>query len=58
MRSFALMVGHWLPVVVLAWVWLGVFLPNMVLKEVSLARYPEWASTGAKLVVAARNSVD
>lgn len=46
--SFALMVGHWLPVLVLTWVWLGVFVPNMVLKEVSLARYPEWADYRAR----------
>ena len=36
--SFALMVWHWLPLVVLTWVWLGVFAPNMALKEASLAR--------------------
>jgi protein-S-isoprenylcysteine O-methyltransferase Ste14 len=40
--SFAMLVWHWLPVVVLAWVWLGVFAVNMVLKEASMARYPEW----------------
>jgi protein-S-isoprenylcysteine O-methyltransferase Ste14 len=42
--SLALLVWHWLPVVVLAWVWLGVFAVNMVLKEASMARYPEWAA--------------
>jgi len=42
--SFALMVWHWLPALVLAWVWFGVFLPNMVLKEASMSRYPEWAA--------------
>ncbi len=42
--SFALMVWHWLPVVVLAWVWLGLFSVNMVLKEASMSRYPEWAA--------------
>ena len=41
--SFALMVWHWLPVVVLAWVWGGLFAVNMRLKEASLSRYPEWA---------------
>lgn len=40
--SFALMVGHWLPWVVLAWVWLGVFAVNMSIKEASLSRYPGW----------------
>ncbi len=42
--SFALMVWHWLPFVVLAWVWPGVFAVNMTLKEASMARYPEWAA--------------
>jgi steroid 5-alpha reductase family enzyme len=40
--SFALMVWHWLPVLVLAWVWGGVFAVNMIMKEVSLSRYPGW----------------
>ncbi len=41
--SFALMVWHWLPFVVLAWVWIGVFAVNMLHKEASMSRYPEWA---------------
>lgn len=41
--SFALMVWHWLPAVVLAWVWLGVFAVNMAVKEASLSRHPGWA---------------
>jgi protein-S-isoprenylcysteine O-methyltransferase Ste14 len=41
--SFAMMVWHWLPVIVLAWVWLGVFVVNMIMKEASMSRYPEWA---------------
>ena len=32
------------PVVVLAGVWLGLFSVNMVLKEASMSRYPEWAA--------------
>ena len=40
--SFALMVMHWLPFVVLALVWALVFMPNMVAKEKSLSRYPQW----------------
>ena len=28
----------------LAWVWLGLFAVNMVLKEASMSRYPEWAA--------------
>jgi protein-S-isoprenylcysteine O-methyltransferase Ste14 len=41
--SFALMVWHWLPFVVLTWVWGGMFAVNMTLKEASLSRYPEFA---------------
>src|SRR3984893_6913229 len=41
--SFALMVWHWIPVVVLAWIWGGMFAVNMRLKEASMSRYPEWA---------------
>jgi protein-S-isoprenylcysteine O-methyltransferase Ste14 len=41
--SFALMVGHWLPWLVLTFVWFGVFAPNMALKEASMARHPGWA---------------
>ena len=41
--SFALMVWHWLPFVVLAWIWGGMFVVNMTLKETSMSRYPEWA---------------
>jgi protein-S-isoprenylcysteine O-methyltransferase Ste14 len=42
--SFALMVGHWFPWLVLAWVWLGLFAVNMTMKEASMSRYPEWAA--------------
>ncbi|MDX1498140.1 MAG: DUF1295 domain-containing protein [Salinisphaeraceae bacterium] len=42
--SFALMVWHWLPAIVLAWVWLGLFAVNMNMKEASMSRYPEWAA--------------
>jgi protein-S-isoprenylcysteine O-methyltransferase Ste14 len=41
--SFAPMVWHWLPFVVLAWIWGGMFAVNMTLKETSMSRYPEWA---------------
>ena len=40
--SFALMVWHWLPVLVLAWVWCGLFAVNMMMKEASLSRYSGW----------------
>jgi protein-S-isoprenylcysteine O-methyltransferase Ste14 len=42
--SLALMVWHWLPVIVLAFVWIGLFAVNMLHKEASLSRYPEWAA--------------
>ena len=42
--SFALMAWHWLPVLVLGYVWLGMFAVNMVMKEASMSRYPEWAA--------------
>jgi protein-S-isoprenylcysteine O-methyltransferase Ste14 len=41
--SFALLAWHWLPVLVLGYVWLGLFAVNMVMKEASMSRYPEWA---------------
>lgn len=41
--SFALMVWHWLPWLVLGWVWVGVFAVNMVVKEQRMARHPGWA---------------
>lgn len=42
--SFALLVWHWFPALVLAWVWLGLFAVNMAMKEASMSRYPEWAA--------------
>ena len=33
---------------VLAWVWLGVFAVNMVMKEASLSRYPGWPEYRAR----------
>ena len=35
-------VWHWLPFVVLGWIWGGLFVGNMILKEASMSRYPEW----------------
>ncbi len=46
--AYALLVGHWFPWAVLAWVWLGVFLTNMVMKEASMSRYPQWAAYKAR----------
>lgn len=42
--SFALMAWHWLPVLVLAYFWGCMFAVNMVMKEASMSRYPEWAA--------------
>jgi protein-S-isoprenylcysteine O-methyltransferase Ste14 len=41
--SFALLVWHWWPVVVLGLVWTTIFATNMAMKEASLSRYPGWA---------------
>jgi len=40
--AFGLLAWHWAAVVILVSVWLLVFWPNMVAKEHSLSRYPEW----------------
>lgn len=42
--SFALVVWHWYPFIVLAFVWLCLFAVNMTLKEASMSRYPAWAA--------------
>lgn len=42
--SFALLAGHLVPWLVLAWVWGGLFLPNMLRKDASMSRYPEWSA--------------
>ena len=42
--SYALIVGHWIPWVILGWIWSGVFLTNILMIEDSLSRYPEWSS--------------
>ena len=36
--GFAAMCPHWVPTAVLAWVWLQLFLPNMLAKEKSSER--------------------
>lgn len=46
--AFAIVAGHLAPWLVLAWVWGGVFLPNMVAKERSMSRYPAWAGYVAR----------
>ena len=42
--SYAMIVQHWIPWAILAWVWIGVFLVNILQKETSMSRYPEWAN--------------
>ena len=46
--SFAVVAGHWVPWLVLALVWSLVFLPNILRKEASMARYPEWTAYRAR----------
>jgi len=46
--SFAVLADHWAPWAVLAWVWLALFVPNMLRKEASMSRYPEWAAYRAR----------
>ncbi len=46
--AFALVTQHWIPWVVLLWVWCGLFAPNMIRKEASMSRYPEWAAYRAR----------
>jgi protein-S-isoprenylcysteine O-methyltransferase Ste14 len=46
--ALALLVGHWIPWAVLAYWWLSIFLVNIMMKEVSLSRYPEWPAYKAR----------
>ncbi len=46
--SYALLVRHWFPFVVLAWVWGNVFASGILSKEASLARHPGWAAYRAR----------
>jgi steroid 5-alpha reductase family enzyme len=40
--SYALLVRHWLGWAILVWVWLAVFLPNMLETDASLSRHEGW----------------
>ena len=40
--SYAMIVQHWIPWAILGWVWIGVFLVNILQKEASMSRYQEW----------------
>jgi protein-S-isoprenylcysteine O-methyltransferase Ste14 len=46
--SFALMVRHWIPWAILAFIWTSVFLTNIAAQEVSLSRHPGWAAYKAR----------
>ncbi len=40
--AYALLVRHWIAWAILAWVWLLVFVPNMLLTDRSLSRHEGW----------------
>ena len=42
--SLAMLAWHWIPLLVLLYYWLVMFSTNMVMKEASMSRYPEWAA--------------
>ena len=46
--AFAAMVPHWATKAVLAWVWLQLFVPNMLMKEARMSRHAQWADYYAR----------
>ena len=42
--GFAMLAQHWLPFVIIGAVFATIFVPNMIKKDKSLARYPEFAA--------------
>ncbi len=46
--TYALLVRHWLPWLILAAIWSGLFAVNIACKEASLARHPGWAAYAAR----------
>jgi protein-S-isoprenylcysteine O-methyltransferase Ste14 len=46
--AYALIVQHWIPWLILAWVWGGIFSVNMLMKEASMSRYPAWEAYKAR----------
>lgn len=46
--SYALMIQHWIPWIVLAYWWTTVFFINILVIESSIARYPEWEAYKAR----------
>lgn len=46
--SFALMVRHWIPWLILAFIWTFVFMTNVAAQEVSLSQHPGWDAYKAR----------
>lgn len=46
--AYALLARHWAPWLVLAFVWGGLFLPNMLVMEERLSRHPGWRDYKAR----------
>ncbi len=46
--SFALLSQHWIPWLVLAFIWIWVFYVNISMAEASMCRYPEWEGYKAR----------
>ena len=46
--SFAMMSGHLMPLLSISLAWLGLFVPNIMTKDASISRYPEYASYKSK----------
>jgi len=46
--SYALMVRHWIPWVILGGIWTFVFMTNIAAQEVSLSRHPGWTAYKAR----------
>lgn len=46
--SYALLAGHWLPWVILGWIWSQLFMVNMLVKEASMSRHPGWSAYRAR----------
>lgn len=42
--SYALMERHWIPWVILGFIWTLVFMTNITAQEVSRSRYPGWTA--------------
>lgn len=46
--SFAILAQHWIPFLILGVFFAGIFVPNMLKKDKSLSRYPEFAAYKAR----------